>query len=80
MNIPNIFTLIRFVLIPVIACLLYINNGNLIILSIFLFLFAVWTDWIDGYIARKYNQQTTFGTFMDPLVDKTLILTILSSL
>jgi CDP-diacylglycerol--glycerol-3-phosphate 3-phosphatidyltransferase len=77
MNIPNIFTLIRFILIPVIGCLLYINNGNLIILSIVLFLFAVWTDWIDGYIARKYKQQTTFGTFMDPLVDKTLILTIL---
>jgi len=77
MKIPNIFTLIRFILIPIIAYLLYLNNGNLIILSITLFIFAIWTDWIDGYIARKYKQQTTFGTFMDPLVDKTLVLTIL---
>jgi CDP-diacylglycerol--glycerol-3-phosphate 3-phosphatidyltransferase len=77
MKLPNIFTLIRFLLIPVIAYLLYLKNSNLIIVSIILFLFAIWTDWIDGYIARKYIQQTTFGTFMDPLVDKTLILTIL---
>lgn len=77
MKLPNIFTLIRFLLIPAIAYILYLDNSNLIILSILLFLFAIWTDWIDGYIARKYKQQTMFGTFMDPLVDKTLILTVL---
>jgi CDP-diacylglycerol--glycerol-3-phosphate 3-phosphatidyltransferase len=77
MKIPNIFTLIRLALIPLIAWLLYLNNDGLIILSIFLFVFAIWTDWADGYIARKYKQQTNFGTFMDPLVDRTLILTIL---
>jgi len=77
MKIPNILTLVRFILIPIISFLLYLNNSGLIILSIILFLFAIWTDWADGYIARKYKQQTIFGTFMDPLVDKTLILTIL---
>ncbi len=77
MKLPNIFTLIRLLLIPAIAVLLYLGNSTMIVLSILLFLIAITTDWADGYIARKYKQQTTFGTFMDPLVDKTLILTIL---
>jgi len=76
MKIPNILTIIRFLLIPSIALLLYSKDPNYILISILLFLVAVVTDWADGFIARKKNQKTVFGTLFDPLIDKMLILTI----
>jgi len=77
MKIPNILTFLRLALIPIIAVFLYSNNRFLIIASILLFILSVSTDFADGFIARKYNQISVFGTFLDPLVDKMFILTIL---
>tara|TARA_Y100000310_G_scaffold341787_1_gene442109 strand:- start:10532 stop:11092 length:561 start_codon:yes stop_codon:yes gene_type:complete len=76
MKIPNILTISRFLLVPVIAFLLYSKNPNHILISILLFLVAVITDWADGFIAREKNQKSVFGTLFDPLIDKMLILTI----
>jgi len=90
MNLPNKLTIIRVLLIPIIIVISLFESlqtnfviapsgmlqgltmGNLIILGIFLL--ASLTDFLDGYIARKYQMITTFGKFMDPLADKILVL------
>ena len=68
-------TLARVVMIPVFMVLMYLSKGasNLYMwLSLAVFILASVTDFIDGYIARHYNQVTDFGKFMDPLADKLL--------
>jgi CDP-diacylglycerol--glycerol-3-phosphate 3-phosphatidyltransferase len=77
MKITNVLTLSRFFLIFIIAFLLYAGSPAALLWSIGLFLLAAFTDWADGYIARKYDKKTVFGTFFDPLADKMLILTAL---
>lgn len=90
MNLPNKLTIVRVMMIPLIIIVAMITSlqstflinpignlqglttGNLIILIIFIV--ASFTDFLDGYIARKYNLITTFGKFMDPLADKVLVL------
>lgn len=76
MRIPNILTIIRAIIIPVVAVMIYSSSPNIILASVAVFLLAVLTDWADGYIARNYNMKSVFGTFFDPLVDKMLILTM----
>lgn len=76
MKISNVITLLRLLLIPLIAYLLYSKKPAYILLSMILFGIATITDWLDGFIARKYRQKSAFGTFFDPIIDKTLILTI----
>ena len=73
MNLPNTLTVLRVVMIPlfVIAMLLDFQYSDYVALGIFLA--ACITDFFDGYFARKYNQITTFGKFMDPLADKLLV-------
>ena len=70
LNIPNLLTLLRLLLIPFIVLFFYssIENNNLIACG--LFALASATDWLDGYLARKLNQSTSFGAFLDPVVDK----------
>jgi len=77
MKIPNILTISRFFFIPFILWLLYSNNASYILIGMILFVVAIITDGLDGYIARKFkNQKSVFGTFFDPLVDKVLILSL----
>jgi len=76
-NVPNIFTAIRIILIIPILILLYANNKICNLISAILFVIASVTDVLDGYFARKYNQVTTFGKFIDPLADKLLIISII---
>ena len=86
MNLANKLTLLRIVLIPFFIVCFYIPNlvFNTIdlnhyqipyayIIALVIFLIAAITDFIDGYIARKYNMITDFGKFMDPLADKLLV-------
>jgi CDP-diacylglycerol--glycerol-3-phosphate 3-phosphatidyltransferase len=75
MNIANIITLIRICLVPVFVCFLFnIDNAPYLDLTAALvFLIVSLTDFFDGYLARKYNQITDFGKFLDPLADKILI-------
>ncbi|HNA22706.1 MAG TPA: CDP-alcohol phosphatidyltransferase family protein, partial [Agitococcus sp.] len=73
-NIPNILTLMRVILIPVLVLLAYIPSfswQNWLIAGIFLL--AAITDWFDGYLARALNQTSAFGRFLDPVADKLMV-------
>lgn len=69
MNLANQLTLLRVALIPVFLVLLY---QDLWVAALVVFIIASVTDFVDGYVARHYNQITDFGKFMDPLADKLL--------
>ena len=74
MNVPNTLTIIRVLLIPFFVAFMLCNitaYDNYIALAIFIV--ASLTDTLDGYLARKNNQVTNFGKFMDPLADKLLV-------
>ena len=77
MNLPNKLSIIRVALIPVIVVLLYQQSDACRIIAGALFIIASLTDFLDGYIARKYNRVTNFGKFIDPVADKLLVLTTL---
>lgn len=71
LNIPNILTLFRIAMIPVLVLAFYwpeFENQHVVLASIF-FIASV-TDWFDGYLARVLNQQSAFGAFLDPVADK----------
>lgn len=73
MNTPNKLTLLRVLLVPVFMWALTFN----IYLALAVFIIASLTDQMDGHLARKYNQVTTFGKLMDPLADKILTISAL---
>ena len=77
MNLPNKLTLLRICLIPVFVILMLSQVSNFFLISCIIFIIASITDFLDGKIARKYNLVTEFGTFMDPLADKLLVLSAL---
>ncbi len=77
MNIPNILTVIRFILIPVFGYHMYQKQY---IAAVVVFLIAGLTDILDGYIARKYNMVTSWGKIADPLADKLMQITALAFL
>ncbi|HEY8349009.1 MAG TPA: CDP-alcohol phosphatidyltransferase family protein [Clostridia bacterium] len=72
MNIPNILTVLRFLLIPVFGYFLSVRNY---IVAVLLFLAGGLTDVLDGYIARRYNLITSWGKIADPLADKLMQIT-----
>ena len=77
MNIPNTITTSRIVLIPVFIAAFYLPYDWSAALATFIFWFAAITDWFDGYLARKLNQQSAIGAFIDPLADKLMVITAL---
>lgn len=77
MNTPNKLTVFRVILIPFFM-FFYLNEGTAsLVAALLIYLLASATDRYDGYLARKYNQITTFGKLMDPLADKILIMAAL---
>ncbi len=76
-QLPNILTLFRIFLIPLLV-LLIINRSFSI--SLVLFVLSALTDYLDGYIARKYNSVTGIGMLLDPIADKMLTVSVLISL
>lgn len=74
MNLPNSITLFRIFLVPVFVLSAYLTKDSYSIIPLLIFIFASGTDSLDGYIARKYNQITTLGKFLDPLADKILVM------
>jgi CDP-diacylglycerol--glycerol-3-phosphate 3-phosphatidyltransferase len=77
-NLPNILTGIRFALVPVLMVLFSVGQTRGVGLATFcVFSLAAFTDFVDGYFARKYKIETTLGKLMDPLADKVLVTTAL---
>ena len=74
MNTANKLTMLRVALIPVYLIVLYWGFAGATYAALAIFVIASLTDFVDGYIARHYNQTTDFGKFMDPLADKVLVL------
>ncbi len=74
MNLPNWITLSRLLGLPVVVYCLYSPNLTTRWIGFGVFLVAALTDWLDGYLARKLDLVTDLGKFLDPLVDKLLIL------
>ncbi len=77
MNIPNLLTVIRAALIPVFVSFYFIGMPGWYVWAALVFIVASFTDCLDGYLARKWNQVSTFGKFMDPIADKLLVLAAL---
>lgn len=73
MTLANQLTLLRVILIPVIVVVFYLPFGWSYPVAAFIFALAGVTDWLDGYIARRYNQSTAFGAFLDPVADKLMV-------
>jgi CDP-diacylglycerol--glycerol-3-phosphate 3-phosphatidyltransferase len=77
-NIPNILTWLRIAAIPLFVAVLYVDEAWLTqrqanIISMWIFIAAAVTDWFDGYLARKWNQTSAFGAFLDPVADKLMV-------
>lgn len=73
MTLPNLLTLLRVVLIPVTVGIFYLPYAWAPLVACALFTIAAITDWFDGYLARKWNQSTPFGAFLDPVADKLIV-------
>jgi CDP-diacylglycerol--glycerol-3-phosphate 3-phosphatidyltransferase len=80
LNLPNVLTVIRILLVPVLIVALLEKTGDGDLLAAIVFAVASLTDAIDGYLARSRNSITTFGKLMDPIADKLLIVAALIAL
>ena len=78
MNLPNKLTLGRLILIPFFVLAFYLNFPGHYLVALGIFAVAAFTDFLDGYIARKYNLVTDLGKFLDPIADKVLVLVALT--
>ncbi len=72
-NTPNLLTLLRIFLIPVFIAAYYLPFPWAPLLATVLFVLAALTDWLDGYLARRLNQTSPFGAFLDPVADKLMV-------
>ena len=77
MNIANLVTVSRVLMIPFVILLHYSGLPHSNLLAGGLFAIASLTDWLDGYLARKLNQTSAFGAFLDPVADKLLVVAAL---
>ncbi|MFT3896108.1 MAG: CDP-diacylglycerol--glycerol-3-phosphate 3-phosphatidyltransferase [Thermomonas sp.] len=73
LTIPTWLTLMRIVLIPVLAAVFYLPGRWTSVAAAAVFALASVTDWLDGWIARRYNQYSAFGAFLDPVADKLMV-------
>jgi CDP-diacylglycerol---glycerol-3-phosphate 3-phosphatidyltransferase len=78
LNIPNLVTLSRIILIPLLIGLYYapdtwIDEHSRNVAATLVFILAGITDWLDGYLARRLNQMSAFGAFLDPVADKLIV-------
>jgi cardiolipin synthase len=78
LNLPNILTWLRIILIPAIVGIFYLpaewlSEWEMNLLATVLFTAAAITDWLDGYLARRLNQTSAFGAFLDPVADKLMV-------
>jgi cardiolipin synthase (CMP-forming) len=85
LNLPNLVTLSRIILIPLLIGIYYLPEAWLAeesknITATAVFIFAGITDWLDGYLARRLNQMSAFGAFLDPVADKLIVVGALLAL
>jgi CDP-diacylglycerol--glycerol-3-phosphate 3-phosphatidyltransferase len=78
LNIPILLTWLRIVLIPLMIGIYYVPDAWLLgvgrdLAAMLVFVFAAWTDWLDGYLARRWNETSAFGAFLDPVADKLVV-------
>ncbi|MBV0931809.1 CDP-diacylglycerol--glycerol-3-phosphate 3-phosphatidyltransferase [Marinobacterium weihaiense] len=73
MKIPNLLTLLRIVLIPVFILVFYLPYAWAPWMASAIFGLAAITDWFDGYLARRLDQSSPFGAFLDPVADKLMV-------
>ena len=78
LNLPNLVTILRILLIPLIVGVFYvpdawISSEGKNIVATGVFIVAAITDWLDGYLARKLDQMSAFGAFLDPVADKLVV-------
>lgn len=77
-NLPILLTWLRIVAIPLFVAVLYfpedwLSERQANVVSMWIFILAAVTDWADGYLARRWNQTTSFGAFLDPVADKLMV-------
>jgi len=77
MTVPTMLTLARIVMIPVLVLVFYLPYKWTNFAAAFVFAFASVTDWLDGWIARRWHQYSAFGAFLDPVADKLMVATAL---
>lgn len=80
MGLANILTIARVAAVPVIVLLFFLPPLTGRTLAFILFFLAAFTDWLDGYLARRWNQTTPLGRMLDPIADKLLIVVVLMML
>jgi CDP-diacylglycerol--glycerol-3-phosphate 3-phosphatidyltransferase len=76
-NVPNLLTILRIILIPVFIAFYYLPNTWGYLVTTGIFIFACLTDWLDGYLARRLQQESRFGAFLDPVADKLIVVVAL---
>ncbi len=76
-TLPNILTYLRIAIVPFVVYLLWKSDMESGFYAVLLYAAAAVTDYVDGFLARSYNQVTTVGKFLDPLADKLLVISIL---
>jgi len=76
-TIPNLLTLLRLLLIPIFILCFYLPGPTFRWVTAGIFLLAAITDWFDGYLARQLNQISRLGAFLDPVVDKLMVVAAL---
>jgi CDP-diacylglycerol--glycerol-3-phosphate 3-phosphatidyltransferase len=80
LNLPNVLTVARILLVPVLVAALLEKTGDGDLLAAVVFALASLTDYVDGWLARSRNRVSTFGKLMDPIADKLLIVAALIAL
>lgn len=73
LSLPNLLTLLRIALVPVFVVLFYIPVSWSNVAVALIFALAAWTDWLDGYLARRLKLTSAFGAFLDPVADKLMV-------
>lgn len=80
MNLANILTMARIVLIPALVVMMLAGTAAWAWAALALYTAIALTDWLDGWVARTYNQMSEFGRFLDPIADKILVAAMLIAL
>jgi cardiolipin synthase len=79
-QLPNILTISRIVLLPVLIGLFFIPGNSAAWTALWIYVFCAVTDFFDGYLARKFGTTSNFGTFLDPISDKIMVAALLMAL